>query len=722
MASRILLADDSITIQKVVNLTFADEGIEVVAVSNGEMAARRLDEVNPDLVLADIFMPGKNGYELCEAIKTNAKFCKVPVVLLVGAFEPFDQAEAKRVQADAHLTKPFESRMLVETVRKLLGKADRSRSEPLVSAPLTAPEPQTVQYEEPHELTTPAPVEAPVDASFSVNFESPSGEWTPVDMPANVAVGSTNGETLPIDLGDVSVGESLDFHSVEIQPSDEVISDVPAWERPTGELVSPPGYRESSIQTGSSQVHEPAAAATDSTFELPPSAIDQAVEAQRLEIETQSWPAATPSQAAIEQQQMDVDFQKSLPSNPATDSDVVMVDAIPPSSHVERMETRDSTEWHVEEVEQAATEWKAANSRNLKTTTLEMPESSQASMEATGETAGLFSFSETPAAAESSSLFTADEPLGDVLFDDATEPLPSAPSKSASPLDDPALTEFSLELTPDETASVEQLPKSHATSTRITGELVTAELPLEGQKLVEYAAQDFVGSEVFEQPREVLEQWADHEPQTTNSPEAVNLEWASLESASPESVHLESVSEEGPVAGAVAYDWTSPSAVAHSTGRLDAMVMPVEFTEPAAEGSAREAETQTSGAEAQVVEPVNWEAEQMGFAAIDIEASPAGEDDFSVQDFDSSDPERGFEISRALVDDQAVESHEDAHRKPSEAPHPPVELSPMVIDEIVRRVVAQIGDSVVREIAWEIVPDCVERIIDQQTREALARR
>src|ERR1044071_8902319 len=136
MASRILLADDSITIQKVVNLTFADEGIEVVAVSNGDLAERRLTEVRPDLVLADIFMPGKNGYELCEAIKENSQFRNVPVVLLVGAFEPFDQTEAKRVKADAHLTKPFESRTLVETVRRLISATPRSASGALTN---TAP-------------------------------------------------------------------------------------------------------------------------------------------------------------------------------------------------------------------------------------------------------------------------------------------------------------------------------------------------------------------------------------------------------------------------------------------------------------------------------------------------------------------------------------------------------------------------------------------------------
>src|SRR4029450_3392975 len=97
MGSRILLADDSITIQKVVNLTFADEGIEVVSVSNGDLAERRLREVNPDLVLADIFMPGKNGYELCELIKKTPQYSNTPVVLLVGAFEPFNEVEARRV-------------------------------------------------------------------------------------------------------------------------------------------------------------------------------------------------------------------------------------------------------------------------------------------------------------------------------------------------------------------------------------------------------------------------------------------------------------------------------------------------------------------------------------------------------------------------------------------------------------------------------------------------
>ena len=155
MGCKILLADDSITIQKVVNLTFDDEGIEVVAVSNGDQAERKLGEVKPDLVLADIFMPGKNGYELCEAIKRDPQFSNVPVVLLVGAFEPFDLNEARRVGADDHLTKPFESRKLVETVRRLISIREQNRPpQPPAAAQQEKSERATDSLEDRSERTT----------------------------------------------------------------------------------------------------------------------------------------------------------------------------------------------------------------------------------------------------------------------------------------------------------------------------------------------------------------------------------------------------------------------------------------------------------------------------------------------------------------------------------------------------------------------------------------
>lgn len=125
---RILLADDSVTIQKVVNLTFADEGIEVVAVSDGDAAMQKFVEAVPDLVMVDVNMPGADGYRICEMIKEDDETKHIPVILLVGSFEPFDEEEARRVGADDFLTKPFQSiRQLVNKVTDLLnGKRNAS--------------------------------------------------------------------------------------------------------------------------------------------------------------------------------------------------------------------------------------------------------------------------------------------------------------------------------------------------------------------------------------------------------------------------------------------------------------------------------------------------------------------------------------------------------------------------------------------------------------------
>jgi CheY-like chemotaxis protein len=137
---KLLLADDSITIQKVVDLTFADEGVSVVSVNNGREAIERLEEFAPDVVLADVFMPHTNGYELCEYIKQNEKLKHIPVMLLVGSFEPFDEAEARRVGADDTLTKPFQSiRRLIDKVSTLV--SGRPAGEETPTAQLPKPEP-----------------------------------------------------------------------------------------------------------------------------------------------------------------------------------------------------------------------------------------------------------------------------------------------------------------------------------------------------------------------------------------------------------------------------------------------------------------------------------------------------------------------------------------------------------------------------------------------------
>jgi CheY-like chemotaxis protein len=118
---KLLLADDSVTIQKVVNLTFADEGIDVITVGDGDTALREIAQEPPDIVLADVHMPGPSGYEICSLLRGLDETANIPVMLLVGSFEQFDPAEAERVGANGYVTKPFQSiRQLVEQVKGLI--------------------------------------------------------------------------------------------------------------------------------------------------------------------------------------------------------------------------------------------------------------------------------------------------------------------------------------------------------------------------------------------------------------------------------------------------------------------------------------------------------------------------------------------------------------------------------------------------------------------------
>ena len=138
MPKTLLLADDSVVIQKLVGLSFANEDVEVFTTDNGEDALRRTRELRPDLVLADVVMPGKNGYELCEDINADASLCHIPVLMLTGTFEAFDEERARRVGAEGHITKPFEAQALVERVTALLARVPAAPPMPAL-APADAP-------------------------------------------------------------------------------------------------------------------------------------------------------------------------------------------------------------------------------------------------------------------------------------------------------------------------------------------------------------------------------------------------------------------------------------------------------------------------------------------------------------------------------------------------------------------------------------------------------
>jgi CheY-like chemotaxis protein len=147
---RILVADDNSNIQKMVGLALKDQGIDVVAVGNGEAAVRKISDLRPDLVLADVFMPVRNGYEVCQYVKMDPSLAHIPVILLVGAFDPLDEQEAQRVGADGVLKKPFvPPDPLISMVKSALlragvghgggGGAKAAEPEPMKASDIIAP-------------------------------------------------------------------------------------------------------------------------------------------------------------------------------------------------------------------------------------------------------------------------------------------------------------------------------------------------------------------------------------------------------------------------------------------------------------------------------------------------------------------------------------------------------------------------------------------------------
>jgi CheY-like chemotaxis protein len=143
VAHTLLLADDSLAIHRVIELTFAEEDIAVISVSDGDQAIAHVEAHPPDIVLADVAMPGKNGYEVASHIKRSPHLAHIPVVLLTGAFEPVDRHRAAEAGCEGVLAKPFEPQLVIGRVRALLGSPRR--------------EPVAEKRPTPVERTSPAP-------------------------------------------------------------------------------------------------------------------------------------------------------------------------------------------------------------------------------------------------------------------------------------------------------------------------------------------------------------------------------------------------------------------------------------------------------------------------------------------------------------------------------------------------------------------------------------
>jgi CheY-like chemotaxis protein len=148
--SRVLLADDSPHAQRMGERILREEGYEVVSLTDGNAALLRLPDVDPDLILADAFLPGKSGLDLCRFVKSEARFKHVRVVLTAGLLEQFDEEEAKAAGCDAILKKPFEASKLIAAIDPLIKESQQARG--LFAEQITAP---------PIVLEPPKPAEPP---------------------------------------------------------------------------------------------------------------------------------------------------------------------------------------------------------------------------------------------------------------------------------------------------------------------------------------------------------------------------------------------------------------------------------------------------------------------------------------------------------------------------------------------------------------------------------
>jgi CheY-like chemotaxis protein len=272
--AKILVADDNSNIQRMVGLALKDQGIDVVAVGNGEAAVRKISELRPDLVLADVFMPVRNGYEVCQYVKEDVSLAHIPVILLVGAFDPLDEQEAQRVGADGVLKKPFvPPDPLIAMVKAALQRAgvsltpgggEKSAEKSATSLPRKAID--LLPHAPPPAVPTPPPP-MPTSPLAGISFSSGPAPFTPVvsdesfvDEPAapepvkvdeskhTLAFGNLLGAaTATEDPGfaaDVEIPKGSDWRSMDEEPDDvpeeeeeEAKESAPSWRRDGADTV-----------------------------------------------------------------------------------------------------------------------------------------------------------------------------------------------------------------------------------------------------------------------------------------------------------------------------------------------------------------------------------------------------------------------------------------------------------------------------------------------------
>ncbi|MFZ2950421.1 MAG: response regulator, partial [Desulfuromonadaceae bacterium] len=224
MSIKVLVADDSITIQKVIGIIFGSDEYSLTVVDNGKAAVETAREINPDILLIDALMPGMTGYEVAEMVRSTPSLASKPILILTGSFEPFDEEKAKRCGADDFIAKPFESQQIITKVKELL-VLGRSRA---LSAqvPPSQPATETIQ-EQVSEAAAPIfenPV--PVSAQQSESMQPTDDIWgafTPEAVPTFEPVTVPSSAPVETDVFAI-VTEENDAQLVQTAPSADTSS------------------------------------------------------------------------------------------------------------------------------------------------------------------------------------------------------------------------------------------------------------------------------------------------------------------------------------------------------------------------------------------------------------------------------------------------------------------------------------------------------------------
>ncbi len=269
MLKKLLLADDSLTIQKVVGIVFANLDYQLLIADDGDDALALARKEFPDLVIADIGMPGKDGFELCREIKNDVNLGAVPVLLLPGAFENFDENKAVLAGADGWLTKPFESQTLISKVEELLASASEIVTDVPAStvedtpelivpdevASFEDPEPtaveETISFETPEpaaveeiiSFETPEPIAVEDTISFEIPDSTPIEEPAVFDIPAPPVVEENLSFETPVleepaVAGD-DIWDAVTFEEEDLQPAVQELEPVVQELEPVVEELEP---------------------------------------------------------------------------------------------------------------------------------------------------------------------------------------------------------------------------------------------------------------------------------------------------------------------------------------------------------------------------------------------------------------------------------------------------------------------------------------------------